>query len=206
MSRGTYGVSAFVRTWLTLATALLLALAPGPSAAQVDETTQLDCGVNALFVLCQLEGRPASLGRVESALPPLQPAGHSMAELISAACKLGLNLEGVQRAKTDRRLDRSAILFSKTPKGGHFAVLRPVGTTGTMVQVIDPPHAPWITDYDRLAMGAPWTGKILIRRDPWVIRNMTPLLMAVAGSILLVMGLSHGLRTARAKHRSLSTS
>jgi hypothetical protein len=185
MSPENYYVPALGR----ICVALLAILAPCARAAQAAETTQLDCGVNALFVLCQLEGRSVTLDRVESALPPPQRAGHSMAELVAAGRRLGLSLEGVQRARGGKPLDRPAILFSKLPGGGHFAVLRPVGTTGTMVQVIDPPHAPWIADYDRLALGAAWTGMILIRRDPWLVRNTAPLIMAAAGCVLLLVGL-----------------
>jgi len=183
---------------------LPLALTSGSPGAEHDETTKLDCGVNALFVLLHLEGCPATLDRVQSALPAPHPAGYSMAELAAAARKFGLYLEGVEFRKVDNPLDRPAILFSTTPQGGHFAVFRPVGTTGTMVQVIDPPNVPWIADYDRLASGKPWTGSILVRRDAWIVRNMISLVMALAGCVLLVVGLSHRLRTARAKRGALS--
>jgi hypothetical protein len=49
-----------------------------------------------------------------------------------------------------------------------------------MVQVIDPPHVPWITDYDRLFASRPWTGRILLPRDPWPVRYAVPLSIAVA--------------------------
>ncbi len=166
----------------SLASVLLLGLATaacGP-VARAAETTKLDCGVNALFVLLKLEGRPVTLDRLESALPPRHRDGYSMAELSKAAASLGLTLEGVRFAKGDRALDRPAIAFIKDAKGGHFTVLRPVGTTGTMVQVIDPPHVPWITDYDRLFASRPWTGRILLARDPWPVRYALPLSIAAA--------------------------
>jgi len=121
----------------------------------------------------------------------------AMAELATAARSLGLQLDGNRLVKGDTSLDRPAIVFLKDARGGHFAVLRPVGNTGTMVQVIDPPHVPWIADYDQIVSGKTWTGRILVRRDAWIVRNMIPVLMAVAGCVLLVMGLSHGLRTVR---------
>jgi len=167
------------------------------AAAAPDEETKLDCGVNALFVLLRLEGKPVTLDRLESALPFRQPQGYSMAELAAAGGSLGLRLEGLRLAKGDKGLDRPAIAFLKDAKGGHFAVLRPVGSTGTMVQVIDPPHAPWIGDYDRVLSAEPWTGRVLVRRDAWIVRNMNPLLMALAGCILLVAGLARGWRTLR---------
>lgn len=64
-------------------------------AAAADETTTLDCGVNALYVLLCLEGRPVTLDRLLSALPARHPSGYSMGELATAARTLGLKVEGV---------------------------------------------------------------------------------------------------------------
>jgi len=122
-----------------------------------------------------------------------------MAELAAAARSLGLELEGVRLGREDIPLGRSAIVFLKDARGGHFAVLRPVGTTGAMVQVIDPPHVPWITDWDRLFAAKSWTSRVLIRRDPWMVRNKIPLLMALAGCVLLTMAWTHRLRAAKLK-------
>ncbi len=170
------------------------ALAGSVRAARADETTKLDCGVNALFILLHLEGRPVTLDRLLSGLPPRRPDGYSMAELVTAARSLGVDLEGVHFARGDKALTRPAIAFLKQGKGGHFAILRPVGTTGTMVQVIDPPSPPWIADYDRVLAAKPWTGRILVARKPWIVRNVVPLLMAVAGAFLLVAAFRHRLR------------
>ena len=103
-----------------------------------------------------------------------------MAELAAASRTLGLRLEGVRFAKGDKVLDRPAIAFLSDAKGGHFAVLRPVGTMGTMVQVIDPPSPPWIGDYDRILSARAWTGRILILTDPWIVRYAAPLLLSTA--------------------------
>ena len=134
---------------------------------ELQETTTLDCGVNALFVLLHLEGRPIPYDRLESALPHHRPDGYSMAELAAASASLGLPLDGVKFVKGDRPLDRPAIAFFQNARGGHFAVLRPVGTTGTMVQLIDPPHVPTIVDYDRVLGLKGWTGRILVPSTPW---------------------------------------
>jgi hypothetical protein len=172
----------------------LLALAVNAGAAGPDETTKLDCGVNALFVLLRLEGRPVTLDRLESSLPPRRPDGYSMAELATAARSLGLGLEGVRFIKGDKALTRPAIAFLKDAKGGHFAVLRPVGTTGTMVQVIDPPQAPWIADYDRLLAARPWTGRILVPSDPWIVRHPAILIASISGLLLVATALRHRVR------------
>jgi len=173
----------------------LLGLAVSLRAGQErGEEAARDCGVNALFVLFRLERHPVSLDRIISALPPRHQDGYSMRELATAAACLGLELEGVRFGKGDKTLDRPAIAFFKSAKGGHFAVLRPVGTTGTMVQVIDPPRVSRIVDYTQVLSAKSWTGRILIARDAWAARNKIPLLNALAGCVLLVMGLNHRLR------------
>lgn len=164
----------------------LLALTVNARAAEPEATTTLDCGVNALFVLLRLEGRPVTIDRLESVLPARHSDGYSMAELAAAARPLGLDLEGVRFAKGDKALDRPAIVFLKDAKGGHFAVLRPVGSTGTMVQVIDPPHAPWIADYDRVLSAKSWTDRILIPRDPWLRRYAVSLSLMGAVTAIFV--------------------
>ena len=137
-----------------------------------------DCGVNALFLLLNLEGRPITIDRLERALPARNPQGYSMAELSAASQAMGLPLDGVKFDKGDEPLDRPAIAFFKDAKAGHFALLRPVGATGTMVQLIDPPHAPQILDYSRLFQSKTWTGRVLIRREPWFVRYARPLIVA----------------------------
>ncbi|MGO9471236.1 MAG: cysteine peptidase family C39 domain-containing protein [Isosphaeraceae bacterium] len=168
----------------------LLGLAVSLRGAERGEEVTRDCGVNVLFVLLRLEQRPVSLDRITSALPPQRPDGYSMGELAAAGAHLGLELEGVRFGKGDKTLDRPAIAFFKDARGGHFVVLRPVGSRGTMVQVIDPPRVPWVADYDRLFPAKSWTGRVLVRRDPWLVRNMIPSLMALAGSILIVAGIT----------------
>jgi hypothetical protein len=71
---------------------LITVLAVTGSAAQADETIKLDCGVNALFVLLELEKRLVSIDQLQAALPAPHPEGHSMAELSAASGSLGLLL------------------------------------------------------------------------------------------------------------------
>ncbi len=183
-----------LRIWLGI---VLLAI-PTMSvwAAEPEETTKFDCGVNALHVLLNLEGRPATVDRLLSALPARHPDGYSMAELAAASKALGLDLDGVRFSRGDKPLTRPAIVFLNDAKGGHFAVLRPVGTTGTMVQVIDPPAVPWIADYDRVVSTKSWTGRILTPREPWALRHARPLLIASVGVVVAAMGFLGWKRTA----------
>jgi hypothetical protein len=172
----------------------ILALATSGGAAEPTATTTLDCGADALFVLLHLEGRPVALDQLEKSLPPRRRDGYSMSELAASSAAVGLPLDGLRFGKRHGAPTRPVIAFFKDPKTGHFAVLRPVGTTGKMVQVIDPPHVPWITDWDKLFAAKSWTGRILVRRDPWIVRNMIPVLLAAAGGVLLMTGLRRGLR------------
>ena len=168
-------------TWLCLA--MLFSQAVSPRAVEADETIQYDCGVNSLFILFRLEGRPVTLDQLMSSMPLRRPEGYSMAELSAAGNSFGLGLEGVRFAKGDKALNRPAIAFFQDKKGGHFVVLRPVGATGTMVQVIDPPHAPQIMDYDRILSAKPWTGRILIPREPWPVPHAIPLVVALCSVV-----------------------
>ncbi len=174
----------------------LVVLVAHPTCAQAaasDESTKLDCGANALFVLLRLEGRPVTLERLVEALPARDPKGYSMAELAAAAHTCGLDLDGVRFGKGDKPLTRPAIVFLQDAKAGHFAVLRPVGNTGAMVQVIDPPYAPWIADYDRVIASKPWTGRILTPRDN--VRAWGTVVAATAGVALILVAVLPRLRS-----------
>lgn len=152
--------------WMGLALAVLSGTSARGITAE-DERIKLDCGVNALYVLLHLEEKPVSIDRLVSALPPPNPEGYSMAELAATGAALGPPLDGVRFASGDPRPDKPMIVFLKDSRGGHFAVLRPVGTTGTMVQVIDPPYPSWITDFDRLFKAEAWTDRVLLPRAAW---------------------------------------
>ena len=52
-----------------------------------------------------------------------------------------------------------------------------------MVQVIDPPSPPWVTDYDRLFVDGLWTGRILTPRPPWYSPARPSGRLAMAGLI-----------------------
>jgi ABC-type bacteriocin/lantibiotic exporter with double-glycine peptidase domain len=112
------GWAALTRRFSCLIVILGLAQAVSAQTPEPEETTTLDCGVNALFVLLQLQGRPVTLESVLSALPPRRPAGYSMAELSATARSLGLGLDGVKFVKGDEPLTQPAIAFLHDAKGG----------------------------------------------------------------------------------------
>lgn len=143
-----------------------------------------DCGRNALYVLLRLERQSVPMERLVAALPKPNVNGFSMAELASASGALGLSLEGLDLASYGRRPDRPIIIFLKRKGLGHFAVLRPVGTTGKMVQLIDPPYPPQVLDYDRLTEMENWTNFALIASDSWVPNVKLFLASCVLGGML----------------------
>ena len=171
----------FVTTRIAIALVLISSSTPGAETARPATT---DCGMHALFVLFQVEGRPVGLEQLDRALPPRRSEGSSMTELSRAAGALGLTLKGVRMGRNDVPLDRPAIAFLKDAGAGHFVVLRPVGTSGAMVQVIDPPYAPRIVDYDWLFRGKLWTGRVLSEDRPARLGTALRLLSGAAGLVL----------------------
>ena len=85
-----------------------------------------------------------------------------MADLRAASAQNGVRLRRAKFVKGDGPLDRPAIAFLSLANEGHFVVLRPVGVTGTMVQVLDPPFAPRVVDYKDILSGRQWTGRVLV--------------------------------------------
>jgi hypothetical protein len=141
----------------------LLFYVSGYSYGNSDDRTKLDCGVNALYVLLSLEGNPRTLEQVLDALPEHHSDGYSMSELRSAAGSLGMSLTGFILDPVKDYPKNPSIFLLTDSRGGHFAVMRPVGTTGTMVQILDPPYTPKIVDLTILARNKQWTGKVLMK-------------------------------------------
>lgn len=121
-----------------------------------------DCGTLALYHLLHLEGRPIGLDRIESVLARSGPEGHSFRELREAARRCGLTLDAVVIPKRRSAIKRPALLFVKMEREGHFVVVRPVGHTGHLVQLLDGEHAPVVTDAERLFASPSWTGLALV--------------------------------------------
>ncbi len=139
-----------------------------------------ECGVAALFLLLRLEGRPATVDALIARLPKPGPRGYTMADLRDAAGASGLRLDGVRLRTGLKRLDRPALVFLHRGGHGHFAVVRPVGHTGKLVQVLDPGRMPTVVDASELAASHDWTALALApdRRPPWAAPAA---LAAVAG-------------------------
>ena len=141
-------------------------------------------------MLLRLAGRDVSLAEIKEALPLRNDKGYSLAELQTAAGQFGLGLTGIRLDERDLPLSHPAIAFLYTAGEGHFIVLRPVGRTGKVVQVIDPPSAPAILDYQKLLSSSGWTGRMLVRQSAseWFFSRIwliIPLLMVLALAYLV---------------------
>jgi len=144
---------------------LLGGAAVGAPALHTDQS--FNCGTNSLYLLLRLSNRHTSIAELERVLPDSSQGYYSMYELKSAARASGLRLRGVRLDENDLPPDRPGIAYLNNRGKGHFIVVKPVGNTGRMVQIIEPPYAPTVTDYDRLMNRNDWTG-ILLKQQPGI--------------------------------------
>lgn len=149
----------------------------------------IPCGVSALFSLCRLEGNAVILTSVSKALPDHGIAGHSLAELKQAADALGLPLNGVRIESTDWPLDRPALVHLDRKPHGHFVVIRPVGHSGRLVQIIDGVDEPEVVEVVRLFTSPEWTGAALVPlRGRATSRVVHLAIIGVALYLIVVVG------------------
>jgi hypothetical protein len=125
-----------------------------------------DCGALALYHVLSLEGRRTNLDRIESALGALTPDGHSFLEIRAAARRLGLRLDAVVVRRERLQISGPTLAFVKSGQHGHFIVVRPVGHTGRLLQILDGYRDPLVVDADRLFASDAWTGLGLVPHKP----------------------------------------
>ncbi len=91
-----------------------------------------------------------------------------MKELREAARSFGLRLDGVFIGKKAELIDRPILVFLKVDRKGHFLVVRPVGHTGKLAQVIDSNQQTRVMEKSDLVASDQWTGLVLApRRTDW---------------------------------------
>ncbi len=129
-------------------------------------TEPWDCGALALYHLLHLTGRSPDLDRLRSVLGAPGPSGHSFRELRQAAARFGLSLDAVVLPKQRPAFQGPVLLFVKMGKEGHFLVVRPVGHTGHLVQVLNGERPPDVIDAERLFASPAWTGLALVPHRP----------------------------------------
>ena len=142
-------------------------VAPAPPTAR--EADQ-DCGVRSLCLLLGLEGRTFEPKEVVRSLPKRDPAGYSMKQLRDEAARRGVPLRGV-KLRPGQRPAGPSIVFLGDGGHGHYVVVRPIGHTGKLVQVLDPNDAPIVLDAELLDRLPRWTGLALVPDPPrWPLR------------------------------------
>jgi len=147
----------------------LLAIAIGwPRAGLGAEPSQnadpSDCGTVALYHLLRLEGHPVEFNQLQAVLGASGPEGHSFRELCRAGRRFGLALDAVVLPKRRSSVGGPTLVFLKNGPEGHFVVVRPVGHTGLLVQVLDGEETPVVIDTERLFGSPLWTGLALVPR------------------------------------------
>ncbi|CAN5771774.1 hypothetical protein BH23PLA1_BH23PLA1_21850 [soil metagenome] len=160
----------------------------GPS-----EDRPVNCGVFALYTLLRLEGQHSSVDVLMNRLAGGSPRGESMRDLQKVASALGLSLRGVHLDLDAVPPRRPAIVYLRRGEHGHFVVIRAVGHTGELVQVLDSLSEPIVIDRRALVLSEGWTGIGLVKAS-W-----SP--MFISGLVIVVLGLGW-LAWARLGHRS----
>jgi hypothetical protein len=160
--------------------ALFVSLLGGVRVVHAEDTIVRTCGFRALFILLNIEGRPPTIAALATHLKSTNPRGSSMKELRDTARACGLGLNGVRLKNGNRQPDRPILAFVKRGSHGHYLVVRPVGHTGSRVQVIDSNREPVVMDAAVLYASPEWTGLALISERPNLPARM------VGGMVLLL--------------------
>ena len=74
-------------------------------------------------------------------------------------------MSGVLLKKREDAIDRPMLVFLRRKGHGHYVVVRPVGHTGKLVQVIDNFGPPEVVDKATLLASPVWTGIALLRES-----------------------------------------
>lgn len=138
------------------------------------------CGTKALYLLARLEGRSIDLDQLGRALGEPTRHEHSLKELRDVAARYGLRLSGARRLGGRETPDRPAIVLLNHEPHGHFVVIRPVGHTGKLLQVLDPNDEPEVIDAIVLYGSGAWTGLALMPERPNRPARIAAALLAVA--------------------------
>jgi hypothetical protein len=160
-----------------------------------NQLNTFDCGTIALHNLLSLEGRATHIEKLGALLPVIGAKGHSMAELRDAARACGLVLIGVRLRKRNHAPDRPALVYLQREDHGHFLVVRPVGHSGRLIQVIDLIGDPVVMDATDLYASNQWTGLALVPVRPnWPLR--------IAAGLMIIFGCSLVLLLATVRYRA----
>ncbi len=156
-----------------------------PSPTDAGPQAGYACGPMSLTTLLRLEGVHTTLDQVNARLAA-RPA-HSLVELRQAARDLGLELRGVRIDPKAWPLDRPALVRLDRGGIGHFVVVRPIGHTGELAQVIDVVDGVRVEDARRFFASKEWTGVALIPARMFDDRKVRAAM--IAGPVIACIGL-----------------
>lgn len=164
----------------------------GPSEAHVPGAVAsaddvFDCGTSSLLILMRLEGRNVDPEALISLFPAVPRGGYSLKELASGAARSGFGLQGVRLA-SDAPPDRPVIAYLNDGVRGHYVVVRPVGLSDSLVQVLDLTRTPEVVTASDLCKRPEWTGLVLLPvRSLRTISFLLASVILVAALILAVI-------------------
>lgn len=117
-----------------------------------------NCGVLALYMLLRLENHQVHMPELIKLLPNPTDRGYSMAQLSKAAKLFGMDLTGIKLSDSHAVIDRPLLVLLNDIDGGHFVVIRPVGTSGLYSQILDSSKNPEIGRTYDLIRSRSWSG------------------------------------------------
>lgn len=123
-----------------------------------NEPRTKSCGVVALYQFLRLEMCEVDIGSIIKALPSPPPTGDSLEDLRRVAGESGKTLQGVIWRDEIHSPPRPMLAYVRRGTHGHFLVVRPVGHTGRLVQVLDGFNPPFVIDAEQLLKNEQWTG------------------------------------------------
>jgi hypothetical protein len=154
--------------------------------AQAAPAAEHQCGVRALHLLLRLGGGGAPFDELVAQAPPPPPGGYTMLDLKRLARRFDLGLEGFRLPAEAPVIDRPMLMHLNRDEHGHYVVVRPVGHTGKLVQVLDPSGSVEVLDAEALAASPAWTGHVLAERRS-ILSPALLLLPAFGLGLLLVL-------------------
>ncbi len=167
-------------------------LASDPKLAQEDRPEAgLNCGAASLYVLAKLLDHPLTLNEIRSKLSQSPTQSLAMSDLRRGAEQLGIDLRGVLLARSPGRplVRQPVIAFLNRGRSGHYVVVRPVGHTGHVVQLIDSINPPEVVESELLLASPAWTG-IALSPHPdrgVIIRSRIIMAFVVVGLIAIAL-------------------
>jgi ABC-type bacteriocin/lantibiotic exporter with double-glycine peptidase domain len=136
-----------------------MAVREDPSAKRHE--TQYECNTISLYMFYKINCIDIDINMIEGLLPPSTARGRNMEALVNASRTLGLPLEAV-RFGPNEPIQEPSIILVRRSEHGHFVVVRPVGRSGKLLQVLDGYAAPRIVEATRVYQSPQWTGLALV--------------------------------------------